>query len=1588
MKKIHCIHTIFVAAVLLASSILCSCAFIGLGDATDLTAPTVTITAPASMASVKYDFIIEGTAFDNVNVTALDIEVTTTGQKYRYNGSSWQRFANSAWTDISGGTWAATDTSISWSVPVSLNASTSETEYTFVATVQDAAGNNSSSSTAESVVVIDSDTPTLTVNEPELTTGAYSSVYSTMNAWSLQDSSCYLKLVNGTFTLGGTVKDNSTLSHINLVICGEITDSTDVSYTPYYTAKLVESDYDAAKDATDDKTTYTQKTVSSLRNWSVSIAPTDFPTAQQATNTKTIMQVYTDTYDTAGHHELASKGYFCYYPAADTPWVVIPFGYESSSDAEKSTANKVYPGYSLQGQSYDDDGIGSITINLYNSTDIDITSSVTVSNTVTDSPTYAAWSITAPTGNGTYHIKVSCKDSVGTTSTELTKYFAITDTSAPVITLDSAVSGLSAIGDANGNFTLSGTVSDNSKSVTLKMARIQPGANYVTSQVKYLASDYTGWDSASTGGFTDSLGNTVYRLSTGTATANGANYSVTFAKEFSIFDFIGTDGSKETLTNQLFILMANDGTCSSVVSCSLTGDVETPVIKLTKLCVKSSTNSVTEYSLPISSSLPAFNTGDTVCLLGTWSDNSTTTWTNYPTRIGSPSIAWNSTTITGTISADGSWTTEYFTPPSTTSAVVTASLKDYGGNTGSDSTSFSVESVNAQLVRISSSNTDGAYKAGDVITITTEFNKKVTISDPSSAYLVLNNGKKAAYSSGSGTLRHSYTYTINAADTNTAKLNVNSIYTNSGAITWTDSSTNTAVSVSIPSGCNLSDLRTIAVDTESPKISSVTSYSPAGSYTTGNTIFIKVQFSEAVTPSTYSDMTLTLNSGTTKTASFPTVTSAYTMLFSYTVASGDTASPLAVSAFNPGSGTIVDGAGNSISTTLSTTNLTGVIIDTTAPAAPTISGLTSGKTYYANPSFTVSGESGATIQYSLDGGSSWSTYSTGITLSTSGSYTVCARQTDAAGNTSATSSLYTITLDTEPLLTRISSTKSDGSYSTGTVIPVVLTFRKAVTVTMSTAPTLTMKLSSSTTRYATFASAYGTASTTLTFNYTVADGDAATALDVSAINWNGSSVTIDGSDVSSAIKLTDVSGSALKNTRSIAIITGVPAVESVSLSGTILTVVFDRAVYKSTGSILLKQNPDTYVAPAVLTAADYNDISSYVSSYYSAGTNGSDSTGTSDTSTKYILNSSYTTSNAAVTTAMKNAGALTVTIPFASSSVTRSGTDLTTFTIPLTGSYALPVKGAAYSWTIEASAVKDSFSNSNVVTSSSGYTLNAAGVEAPVIRITKSAETISSGAAIQPLTAAVQMDCQTPGAVIYYNLSTITNSTVTLSQTYLPTNGSGTVIPKSTTAFTSPAEPTTSSTKYSATFNLGPATEDYSTAYKYLLRARAYVSSTASDDAYETAYRTVVRFVDNDSSVKWGITQGDYPSFWLRGGDSIDGGVGTPDFPFNWDSTDYSAIRLMSTNTTNTYYWVTWKLNVTAYVGLLAGNVPSDAATKGPSKWCWAACAWVPLKAYYPVYPGESLTLTTITTDGNNFKNILGQERGILEFKTGNCSNR
>ncbi|MDG2066369.1 MAG: hypothetical protein P8L36_15450, partial [SAR324 cluster bacterium] len=76
-----------------------------------------------------------------------------------------------------------------------------------------------------------------------------------------------------------------------------------------------------------------------------------------------------------------------------------------------------------------------------------------------------------------------------------------------------------------------------------------------------------------------------------------------------------------------------------------------------------------------------------------------------------------------------------------------------------------------------------------------------------------------------------------------------------------------------------------------------------------------------------------------------------------------------------------------------------------------ISGVSSG-TFTTSQTFTVSGESGATIEYSLDGGSIWNAYSAAVTLTSEGSYTITARQrSDAAGNWSANATYVTVEIN-------------------------------------------------------------------------------------------------------------------------------------------------------------------------------------------------------------------------------------------------------------------------------------------------------------------------------------------------------------------------------------------------------------------------------------------------------------------------------------------------------------------------------------------------------------------------------------------------
>src|SRR4029077_377163 len=124
---------------------------------------------------------------------------------------------------------------------------------------------------------------------------------------------------------------------------------------------------------------------------------------------------------------------------------------------------------------------------------------------------------------------------------------------------------------------------------------------------------------------------------------------------------------------------------------------------------------------------------------------------------------------------------------------------------------------------------------------------------------------------------------------------------------------------------------------------------------------------------------------------------------------------------------------------------------------------------------------------------SW-TYSTATLvgqLTDGHTYTITAHSTDAAGNTGTTTRTFVYDT-TAPTVTNVTSTKADGAYSSGTSIPITVTFSESVTVTGS--PTLALNSGGT----ATYSS--GSGSSTLTFAYTTAGGENSADLDYTATN--------------------------------------------------------------------------------------------------------------------------------------------------------------------------------------------------------------------------------------------------------------------------------------------------------------------------------------------------------------------------------------------------------------------------------------------------------------------------------------------------------
>src|SRR6185312_6907254 len=199
---------------------------------------------------------------------------------------------------------------------------------------------------------------------------------------------------------------------------------------------------------------------------------------------------------------------------------------------------------------------------------------------------------------------------------------------------------------------------------------------------------------------------------------------------------------------------------------------------------------------------------------------------------------------------------------------------------------------------ISESPSNGDLNAGQVVTYTIAMSEVVTVNTTGGApTLTLNDGGTATYFGGSGTNSLTFSYTVLPGQ-NTPDLMVTAVNLNGGTVK--DGASNAA---------NFS-LTGIAqgspqIDTTTPTVATMTA--PAGDYNAGNTLTLTLNMSEAVNVT--GTPTLALNDG--GTATYVSGSGSGTLTFSYTVASGQNSSALAVTGIT---GTLTDLAGNALST--------------------------------------------------------------------------------------------------------------------------------------------------------------------------------------------------------------------------------------------------------------------------------------------------------------------------------------------------------------------------------------------------------------------------------------------------------------------------------------------------------------------------------------------------------------------------------------------------------------------------------------------------------------------------------------------------
>ncbi|MBR1536729.1 MAG: hypothetical protein IJ630_07310 [Treponema sp.] len=576
-------------------------------------------------------------------------------------------------------------------------------------------------------------------------------------------------------------------------------------------------------------------------------------------------------------------------------------------------------------------------------------------------------------------------------------------------------------------------------------------------------------------------------------------------------------------------------------------------------------------------------------------------------------------------------------------------VADLFGNKTSEQ--YTINITNLPVLNSISSTSSTLCKLGDEIIINASFSNTVyvdsSISGEALPYIKLKGISNsltgvttetvvpAYYKSGSGGTTLQFSYTVQEGDVSSGLLVYNEsgkgpININRSTSTLSESS---AILTSLSDSNNLQAKKTIQIDgivptASSPEITTTAASSsnvnPGITYLReGRKLTVTVNASETIyiQGSPTFDFSVTKADGTTGTLSLPfTSCSTTTITFSKKIASDDANGALTYtpSSCITGYDTITDAAGNALSLkALSSAEADAkIIIDTKAPEKPTIkdssgTSLVSGKYTAADGiTFTISTSDSdiSSTEYSLDGGSSWSEYSSDTKLTSSAQLT--ARSTDWAGNVSDYADVIDLDLGTFPSFT-LECTNADGNYKAGKILTLKVTFASKVNVAANAGAKI--KLSGQNTTdsvgngsnkgYAYLSSSEKQDSvTSVFFTYEIEDPDEFT------LKVEKGNVTLTG--------ITDLYGNSQTTetlsedyTRNIKCDGVAPKVVSMTPGGTKttsgsinvytkgneITLVFSEEIQKSSGNITLRQVAG-WAIPPVISGDDFDTILNALSS--------------------------------------------------------------------------------------------------------------------------------------------------------------------------------------------------------------------------------------------------------------------------------------------------------------------------------------------------------------------------------------------------------